>query len=87
MAKKLGIEKGQLMDRYDSGNMAVKMSTAETIIINQTKEWLANNGVDLDELEKHARSSVKRSKTTLLIKNVPYSTKEKDLRDIFARYG
>lgn len=87
MARKLGLEKGQLMDRYDGGNMAVKMSMAETIIIQQTKEWLANNGVDLAELEKLKRAQVKRSKTTLLIKNIPFSTKEKDLRDIFARYG
>ena len=87
MARKLGLEKGQLMDRYDGGNMAVKMSMAETIIIQQTKEWLANNGVDLAELEKLQRAQVKRSKTTILIKNIPYSTKEKDLRDIFARYG
>lgn len=43
--------------------------------------------MDLEELEKKSRAQVKRSKTTLLIKNIPYSTKEKDLRDIFARYG
>lgn len=39
MAKKLGVEKNELLNR-DRGNMAVNMAKAETIIINQTKEWL-----------------------------------------------
>jgi multiple RNA-binding domain-containing protein 1 len=39
MAKKLGIDKSALFDR-ERGNMAVNMAKAETIIVNQTKEWL-----------------------------------------------
>lgn len=39
MAKKLGVEKNELLNR-EKGNMAVNMAKAETIIINQTKEWL-----------------------------------------------
>ena len=86
MAKKLGIQKSDLLD-VDSSNMAVKMAQSETIIINQTKDWLKNNGIDLYKLEKTPRADCKRSDTILLVKNIPYSTKEKDLRDIFERYG
>jgi len=39
MAKKLGIQKSDLLDK-DSSNIAVKMAQSETIIVNQTKEWL-----------------------------------------------
>ena len=39
MAKKLGIEKSKLLDRT-SNSLAVKMAQSETIIINQTKEWM-----------------------------------------------
>jgi multiple RNA-binding domain-containing protein 1 len=48
---------------------------------------MKENGIDLDALEKVPRSQCKRSKTTLLVKNIPFSTKEKDLNDIFERYG
>ena len=34
-----------------------------------------------------SRKECKRSRTTLLVKNIPYSTKEKDLHEIFSRYG
>jgi len=86
MAKKLGISKSSLLDR-DSSNIAVKMAQSETIIVNQTKEWMKDNGIDIDMLEKQPRSSCQRSKTVLLVKNIPYSTKEKDLTEIFSRYG
>lgn len=49
MAKKMGIQKSELLDR-DADNMAVKMAKSETIIINQTKEWMKDNGIDLDAL-------------------------------------
>ena len=86
MAKKLGIDQNQMLDRFDS-NIAVKKAYAETIIINQTKEWLKENGIDIDELEKVKREKCKRSKTIILVKNIPYSTKERELREIFERYG
>lgn len=86
MAKKLGIQKSDLLD-IENGNLAVKMAQSETIIISQTKEWLQQNGIDLYKLESTPRHSCKRSDTTLLVKNIPYSTKEKDLNEIFARYG
>jgi RNA recognition motif-containing protein len=28
-----------------------------------------------------------RSKTTLIVKNIPYSTVDSELRDLFARFG
>ena len=71
----------------DSSNIAVKMAQSETIIVNQTKQWMKDNGIDIDNLEKQSRSGCQRSKTVLLVKNIPYSTKEKDLNEIFSRYG
>ena len=74
------------MDR-DGDNLAVKLAQSETIIINQTKQWLQEYGIDIDKLSKLPRKDCARSKTTLLVKNIPFSTKEKDLTDIFERYG
>jgi len=40
MAKQLNQSKGEFFDKDAGGSMAVKMAKSETIIINQTKEWL-----------------------------------------------
>lgn len=50
MARKLNVEKGALLDR-NQANLAVRVAKAETIIIQQTKEWLKDRlGVNVDEL-------------------------------------
>ena len=54
MASKLKISKGTLLNR-DQSNLAVRMSKIETIIINQTKEWLKEQGMNIDKLEKTSR--------------------------------
>jgi len=48
---------------------------------------MKDNGIDVDALEKVPRRLCKRSQTTLLVKNIPYTTKEKELTEIFERYG
>ena len=48
---------------------------------------MKENGIDLDVLDKVPRSKCKRSETIILVKNIPYSTKEKEITDIFGRYG
>ena len=40
MAKKLGQSKGEFFDKEASTSMAVKVAKSETVIINQTKQWL-----------------------------------------------
>jgi multiple RNA-binding domain-containing protein 1 len=87
MAKRLSIDKGSLLDR-NQANLAVRVAKAETIIISQTKEWLKETlGVNVDELERSDRAKCKRSYTAILIKNIPASSKEEELRDVFERYG
>jgi multiple RNA-binding domain-containing protein 1 len=87
MARNLNIEKGALLDR-NQGNLAVRLAKAETIIINQTKEWLKTTlGVNVEELERSDRAKCKRSYTAILIKNIPANAKESELREVFERYG
>ena len=47
---------------------------------------LRESGVNVSSLEVEKKPE-KRSKTALLVKNIPYSTNEDDLRDLFARFG
>lgn len=68
--------------------MAVKMAKAETIIINQTKEWLQQQSIiDFASLDKNPRGSCKRSDTVIMIKNLPATAKEGELKELFERYG
>lgn len=59
---------------------------AETEVINETKEWLVNQGINLDFM-KQDRATCSRSSTTILIKNLPQSTSLKGIRELFEHYG
>lgn len=88
MAKKMGQSKGTFLDKDANESMAVKMAKSETVIISATKEWLKEQEiVDFDILDKTPRAKCVRSKTVLLVKNIPYTAKEAELKEIFERYG
>ena len=88
MAKQLNQTKGEFFDKEAVGSMAVKMAKSETIIINQTKQWLkAQSIIDFDVLDKTSRIECKRNHYILLVKNLPYTAKEAELKELFERYG
>lgn len=66
----------------DSTNAAVKLALAETHVIQETKDYLQSEGVDLT-----LPSSTARSPTTLLMKNIPYSTSPAALAALLEPYG
>ena len=85
ISNKLNIDKSQLLDR-DSSNLAVNVATMETHIINETKDWLVENGLDFDSL-KGKRAGCIRSKTTILVKNISPNVNREKLEELFSRYG
>jgi multiple RNA-binding domain-containing protein 1 len=78
-------------------NGAVKLALAETSVINETKKYFETHGVILTRLEGSSdvaegmkggkRTIVPRSKTTLLVKNIPYGTTLDVLRALFEPFG
>jgi multiple RNA-binding domain-containing protein 1 len=82
IARKLGVTKSQILDA-ESSDMAVRLALAETAIINETKEYLLEEGVALDSFGKKKD----RSNTIILVKNIPGSTTEEDLMELFGKYG
>lgn len=48
---------------------------------------MKEQGINIDKLQNLSRSECKRSRTIILIKNIPYTTRENELRDVFERYG
>ena len=77
-------------------NGAVKLALAETSVINETKKYFEKHGVVLTRLEGTADvqagttagpKRMPRSKTTLLVKNIPYGTTLEVLRALFEPFG
>ena len=59
---------------------------AETQIIQETKDWLQENDMDLDVFTKN-RKTCERSTHVILVKNVPYNTADSQLHELFSRFG
>lgn len=85
VARKLNIPKSELMSK-ENANLAVQQAAMETSIINETKEWLKQNGFNLDTL-KGKRSECLRSPNTIFIKNISTNISAEKLENYFSRYG
>jgi multiple RNA-binding domain-containing protein 1 len=74
------------LDR-DAGNLASRLATAESHIINETKSWLKEEGIDIDEIEKMNRSKCPRDNRTILVKNLDHDANHNNLQELFGRFG
>ncbi|KAI8586983.1 hypothetical protein BDZ88DRAFT_263737 [Geranomyces variabilis] len=82
MAKKLGVRKSDILNP-EAENMAVRLALAETHVIAETKKHLESEGIDLSAFERCKT----RSKTVILVKNIPHDTNEEDLIEVFGKFG
>lgn len=82
IATKLGVQKSSIMN-VASDNLATRLAVAETHIIQETKSYLEAEGVVLNAFE----AGSERSKTIILVKNLPFDTEISDLRKLFERHG
>ena len=85
VAKRLKIKKEDLLSQ-NNADIAVQIAAMETTIINETKEWLKQQGINLDIL-KGKRQDCIRSKTIILVKNISNKTKKENLQNLLERYG
>ncbi|KAL1645451.1 Multiple RNA-binding domain-containing protein 1 [Diplodia intermedia] len=81
VADRLGVNKSEVLDPTSS-DAAVKQAHAETHIIQETKAYFTQNGVDLDAFKKKARGD-----TAILVKNFTYGTTADELRKMFEEHG
>ena len=85
MASRYNIDKSDIFDVHGTGkkknNVAVKLAVGETQIVNDMRKFLVRNGVKLDSFQ----DSTERSKTVVLIKNLPNKTNEGELREVFKK--
>lgn len=81
VASRLGVSKADLLDP-SSADAAVKQAHAETSVIQETKDYLQSNGINLEAFQNRGRDS-----STLLLKNFTFGVTEADLTDILAPFG
>ncbi|KLT45609.1 hypothetical protein CC85DRAFT_306502 [Cutaneotrichosporon oleaginosum] len=83
VADRMGVSKADLLSGSDDISPAVKLALAETHVIAETKTYFEKEGIVLDSLQPR----VPRSKTVILVKNIPYGTSITALQDLFAPHG
>lgn len=80
-AQRLGVSKSAILDP-SSTDAAVKQAHAETSIIQETKEYLRKQGVNVEAFSQRPRDD-----RTLLLKNFPYGTTSEELNAALTKYG
>ncbi|KAJ2765359.1 Multiple RNA-binding domain-containing protein 1, partial [Coemansia linderi] len=82
ISERLSISKADLLSADSGGNPAVRLALAETHIINDTKRFFEEQGVVLERFSHRERSD-----TVILVKNIPFSVDEDELRSLFGKFG
>ncbi|KAL3662518.1 hypothetical protein V7S43_012373 [Phytophthora oleae] len=94
LAERMGVKRGEIMDK-EQGNMAVRLAIGETMLVKENKDFFAREGVDLNAIEgalvkkpsQQQYKKIERSTTVILIKNLPHTTEEEELAQLFRKYG
>ena len=87
IADRLGVSKSDILNPGADGgpdNAAVRLALAETRIIQETKEFFEQEGINVDAFDGKKTS---RSDTTILVKNIPYGTSVEEVEKLFAEHG
>lgn len=81
-AQRLGVSKSDLLDP-SSSDAAVKQAHAETAIIQDTKDYLRKQRINVDAFSQQQQ----RDDRSLLLKNFSYGTTSDELTGMLSKYG
>ncbi|MFH4979342.1 hypothetical protein AB6A40_006051 [Gnathostoma spinigerum] len=84
LVAKLDIEKRDLLNGEGDISTGVRMALAETQLVRETREFLLSNGVCIDAF---SRPASERSKTTIIVKNLPAGVEVSELQRMFQEHG
>ncbi|XP_050350556.1 probable RNA-binding protein 19 [Nymphalis io] len=73
-----------LSDNSKNTSAAVRLALGETQLVAETRTFLETNGVYLDAFN---RPATKRSKTCILVKNLPAGTDKEEIKSLFVKHG
>jgi len=81
---RLGVSKSAVLNP-ENDNIASMLATAESQLIQETKELMINAGINIEAFDRKNNDSL--SRTTLLVKNLKWETTEDEIRALFAALG
>ncbi|NXV45520.1 RBM19 protein, partial [Uria aalge] len=84
IAQKYNASKSQVLDHESKDSVAVRVALGETELVQEIRRFLIENGVSLDSFSQAAGE---RSKTVILVKNLPASTSVAELEVVFGKHG
>ncbi|XP_045152795.1 probable RNA-binding protein 19 isoform X1 [Echinops telfairi] len=84
IAQKYNATKSQVFDHETKGSVAVRVALGETQLVQEVRRFLVDNGVCLDSF---SQAAAERSKTVMLVKNLPAGTLAAELQELFGRFG
>uniref|UniRef100_A0A7N6AVP7 Probable RNA-binding protein 19 n=1 Tax=Anabas testudineus TaxID=64144 RepID=A0A7N6AVP7_ANATE len=84
IAEKYNTTKSQVLDHESKGSVAVRMALGETQIVQETRQFLLDNGVSLDSF---SQAAAERSTTCILVKNLPAGVTVSELEELFSPHG
>ena len=91
LATRLGLRKGDILDVKDglsAGDAAVRLALGETAIIEENRKYFSEHGIDMEALVGFSGpENPQRSKSSVLVKNLPADTTYEELLQVFAKAG
>uniref|UniRef100_A0A3P8WIP7 Probable RNA-binding protein 19 n=1 Tax=Cynoglossus semilaevis TaxID=244447 RepID=A0A3P8WIP7_CYNSE len=84
IAEKYNTTKSQVLDHETKGSVAVRMALGETQIVQETRQFLLDNSISLDSF---SQAAAERSKTVILVKNLPAGVSVSELEELFSPHG
>ncbi|NXE94729.1 RBM19 protein, partial [Menura novaehollandiae] len=84
MAQKYNASKSQVLDAESKDSVAVRVALGETELVQEIRRFLVENGVSLDSFSQAAGE---RSRTVILVKNLPAGTSAAELEEVFGKHG
>ncbi|ELP88366.1 multiple RNA-binding domain containing protein, putative [Entamoeba invadens IP1] len=84
VAEQLGMAKEKFLD-VNSSNLAVRAALAETFVINETKKYLGDRGVNCTVLENGLNE--KRGNTAIIVKNIAANADQGEIKTMFENCG
>ncbi|XP_066418503.1 probable RNA-binding protein 19 isoform X1 [Molothrus aeneus] len=84
MAHKYNATKSQVLDAESKDSVAVRVALGETELVQEIRRFLVENGVSLDSFSQAAGE---RSRTVILVKNLPAGTSALELEELFGQHG
>ncbi|NXJ29184.1 RBM19 protein, partial [Dicrurus megarhynchus] len=84
VAQRYNAPKSQVLDAESKDSVAVRVALGETELVQEIRRFLVENGVSLDSFSQAAGE---RSRTVILVKNLPAGTSAAELEELFGQHG